>query len=448
MNACPSSEILAAFASGQLAPEEEADLAQHLAVCAACRAEASSLRRVAHALRAVPRAPAPDLAESVLAGTFGADAKRHAAWQRPLAIAAGLALVATTVWIAVPRGSLNPEVALQLPAEEPEAASELALATPSASPIPAPAIAPDSAPEDPIARAIDWLVAAQDAGGSWSPQRWGAQANYGVGVSALATLALAAAEDAGMDAPEPLRRGAEYLLQQQDGRGLFGPDITGSLYNHALACLALLEVEQRHPDLVPGERIDAALGLLIESQRDTGGWSYLRARHGAPNTSLTSWALLALIRAEDLGRHGHEAAIARALAWLKATMNEEGRVGYRRPDDFPQGPETLTAAAALCLLGRPSAHRNELNSLLGHVRGDLAQQKGSLDFYRTFFQASALRGAGLADSVEMRDLLARIQQVQERGGADDGSWRADDRWALAGGPVYSTAMAVLALSEM
>lgn len=451
MSTCPNHELHAAALAGELTAAERAGYTAHLASCPACRAEAAALRGVADALRAVPQVPAPDLADAVLARTIGAADAAPVAWHRPLALAASLALLATTVWLAWPRpDAAAPAYATDL--EEPEAARELALA-----PVPAPrpppaapartAAAPDAGPS--VSRALDWLIAAQEADGSWAPQRWGAQANYSVGVTALAMLALLTDETGRDDAAAPaLHRAVQHLVGRQDGQGLFGPDITGSLYNHALACLALLEVEAQRPGLVPPARLEAALQLLVQAQRDPGGWSYLRARNGKPNTSLTAWVLLALIRADDLGRHEFEPAIMRALAWLDANRNAEGRIGYRRPDDYPHGPETLTAAAALCLLGRPSSYRDQLNGLLRHVREDLAQQEGGLDLYRTFFQASALREAGLGDSPEMKELVARLEQAQQRDGAEAGSWPSDDRWALAGGPVYSTAMAVLALQEL
>jgi hypothetical protein len=451
MSTCPTPELHAAALTGELTAAEQAVYTAHLALCPACRAEATALRGVADALRAVPQVPAPDLADAVLARTIGTADDAHATWHRPFALAASLALLATTVWLAWPRRDATAPV-YATDVEEPEAARELAQATAPAprTPPAAPAgSAPPPAAGPSVTRALDWLISAQEADGSWAPQRWGAQANYSVGVTALAMLALLTDETGRDDTAAPaLQRAVEYLVGRQDPQGLFGPEITGSLYNHALACLALLEVEAQRPGLVPPTRLEAALQLLARAQRDPGGWSYLRARHGKPNTSLTAWALLALIRADDLGRHEYEPAITRALAWLDANRNAEGRVGYRRPDDYPHGPETLTAAAALCLLGRPSIYRDQLNGLLRHVREDLAQQDGGLDLYRTFFQASALREAGLGDSPEMKELLARLEQAQQRDGTDAGSWPSDDRWALAGGPVYSTAMAVLALQEL
>lgn len=449
MVTCSHPETCVAYVCGDLAPAERAAFEAHLAQCPACRAEVDALQTVTQALRAVPMAPAPDRADAVLARTIEAGEAETFAWRRPLAIAASLALVGTTVWLAWPHRDATSGGAAHAQPEEPEAAGEVAQRSVPA-PAPVALLAADaSAPDQAVSRALGWLVSAQDAEGSWSPQRWGAQANYSVGVTALAMLALLSdGEGPADEAASALQLAVEHLGRQQDAQGLFGPEITGSLYNHALACLALLETEAQRPGAVPPERLQSALALLVRSQRDSGGWSYLRARNGKPNTSLTAWALLALIRADDLGRHEFEPAITRALAWLEANMNEDGRVGYRRPDDYPHGPETLTAAAALCLLGRPSTYRDQLNGLLRHVREDLAQQEGHLDFYRTFFQASALREAGLGDSPEMKDLMARLQQTQQRDGAEAGSWPSDDRWALAGGPVYSTAMAVLALREL
>ena len=409
----------------------------HGAACAACRRLAADFQQVAAALHSVPSAPAPDLADAVLARTI--EARPHRRWL-PLAAAAALALLAGGLrWRGA--GHASPAVA----GVEPEAAAEIRVEP--AARVAQGGATPRPAGDDMLGRAVAWLASAQSPQGSWAAATWGAQSNYTVGVSALATLALLS-EPPGTGAPAAqaaVQRVVPYLLSQQRADGLFGPAVTGSLYNHALATLALLEAEAAGGVVVPADRRQAALDLLARAQHAEGGWTYLRAPTGRANSSLTVWALLALTRAEELDRRAPDGAVARGLAWLERTIDDEGRAGYRAAGDHPRGPDSLTAAAAVCLLGQPAPDRSRLGRMLAQVRDDVARADGAPDFYRTFFQATALRSAGLGDSTELAQLEEQLALLQERTGGAAGSWAATDQWARAGGRVYATALAVLAL---
>lgn len=268
--------------------------------------------------------------------------------------------------------------------------------------------------------------------------RRGAAANYTVGLSALALLALASpSPSASPEASEALARGLAYLKSQQDTTsGLFGPDITGSLYNHTLACLALLELD---PDRSP--ELEKGLQLLAQTQHEDGGWSYLRARQAPPNSSLTAWALLVLLEAEARGIPGLGDVLQRGLTWIQATVDAQGRAGYRRPGDHPHGSETLTAAVALCLATRDHVPVALRQAMLDRVLADAGMEPSTLDFYRTYFQTAALHEAGLGQSPALAQLKARLAAAQE----EAGSWASDDPWARTGGRVYSTALAMLTL---
>lgn len=434
---CPWRDDVLARLLGEPATRAADAVESHVANCADCQRLRAAFTTVAAALRAVPAAPAPDLAEAVLAQTV--NARPPLRWL-PLAAAAVLTLLAGGLLWRV-AGRPSPAVATL----EPEAAGEVRVEP--ATRVAQDVAAPRAAGDDMLQRAVAWLASAQSPQGSWAASTWGAQSNYTVGVSALATLALLSepSGEGAVAAQAAVQRAVPYLLSQQRADGLFGPAVTGSLYNHALATLALLEAEAAGGVVVPADRRQAALDLLARAQHAEGGWTYLRAPNGRANSSLTVWALLALTRADELDRRTADGAVARGLAWLERTIDDEGRAGYRAAGDHPRGPESLTAAAAVCLLGRPAPARSRLGRVLAQVRDDVARADGAPDFYRTFFQATALRGAGLGDSTELAHLEEQLALLQERGGGAAGSWAATDQWARAGGRVYATAMAVLAL---
>ncbi len=391
-------------------------------------------------LRSWPDAPAPDLADRVRA------AVRSAPWRQPLAIAAGLLLLLGATWF-IPTPKDGP---VQLAkATEPDAAQEWMAAPPAPEPAP-PAVAQTPAPEkNPLHQATAWLLQVQDNDGGWSMGHAGAAANYTVGLSALALLALQTGDLTTPAAQaEALQRGLDFLVTQQDpDTGLFGPDITGSLYNHTLACLALLAAQPGPDASASTASLQAGLDLLVRHQRPEGGWNYLRARASPSNSSLTSWALLVLMEAEARGVASHPDEIARGLAWLQTTVDDKGRAGYRRPGDHPYGSETLTAAAALCLTSQADLPPALRDLMLANVCNDARGATQSLDYYRAYFQATALREAGMADAPEMNQLASRLENAQDRTSEQAGSWSSEDPWARTGGRVYSTALAMLVLRD-
>ena len=313
---CPWRDDVLARLLGEATVRAADAVEAHVASCAECQRLRAEFTAVAAALRAVPAAPAPDLVEAVLAQTV--NARPPLRWL-PLAAAAALALLAGGLLWRI-AGRTSPAVATL----EPEAAGEVRVEP--ATRVAQDGAVPRAAEDDMLQRAVAWLASAQSPQGSWAASTWGAQSNYTVGVSALATLALLS-EPSGagaVAAQAAVQRAVPYLLSQQRADGLFGPAVTGSLYNHALATLALLEAEATGGVAVPADRRQAALDLLARAQHAEGGWTYLRAPNGRANSSLTVWALLALTRAEELDRR---AAMLGMPALIKAYLRVGGFVG-------------------------------------------------------------------------------------------------------------------------
>ncbi len=397
--------------------------------------------RVMQKLRAWPDAPAPDLAPSILAHL-------RARRRLPLAIAAAFLALIGGAFLML-RFSPAPKEAFVSVSDAFYHDPEIIEAPASLSPRERVGVraedsaSPNTLVDSDLLNARAWLIRQQDPAGGWTMGRTGAAANYTVGTSALAMLALLSSDE--NEAPvDSIHRGVDFLLAQQRDDGLFGPAITGSLYNHALACLALLRASATRA-LAPSEEraLRAGLELLIRSQRPEGGWAYLRSR-GPPNSSVTVWATLVLMEATKRGLADYSRSVEHALAWLDKTIDAEGRAGYRRSGDHPHGSETLTAAAALCFLERGTSQDPRVVRMIENIRRD-ALGAPSLDLYRVFFQAAALRADPEPDD-EISAIAARLRHEQEREGADAGSWPPLDRWSAAGGRVYSTALALLALS--
>jgi anti-sigma factor RsiW len=410
--ACSWAEELPALLLGELSAERAAAVGQHLAGCPACAAQHAAFGRVVFRLRA-PQAEPPvrDLALVLATVSLGAaffwKAHRSAAFD----------LAAT----------LPPSAIISEPSTIASAPADRAAA---------------------VAQALGWLERTQEADGHWDTARWGAQRVYSVGLTSLALLALSADGRAATEQQRAvLARGLDWLAAQQEAHGRLGPEGSATMYNHSMATLALLEGTALETNGAHRAACRRALAFITAAQRPSGGWGYSRGPVENVNTSITVWQLQALLRAEALGFAEVGPQVARGLAWLGERVSAEGRVGYRRADDFPNGAETLTAAGALCLLrSAGGAHDPRIAKMLALVRGTAALP-ATPDYYRCYFVSAALAAAGGGADPALEQMLGAVLARQTRDGVEAGSWTPGDRWGRAGGRIYATAMAVLALQS-
>jgi len=412
-------EIEAApYAQGRLAPDAAAAFARHLESCADCRQAVSEAEALfARLARWTLPDTGPDLVESVMVRvraereTLFSRVRR--AWPATLAVAAVLAAaLGVTCWTTALGRSADPRQQAER-------------------------------------RAAGWLVAAQRDDGSWgAPGRSGAgyrQALTGLGLLAGLEWPRTTALERACD------RAAERLMRDQhadDGR--IGPLFSGTPYNQGIATLALLAWCEAHPGAARPPAVERAVQYIVAAQDGSGGWGYAEG-DPEPNVSITIWQVQALHRAVGLGLTEAEPALRRGLRWLKSVRNAEGLYGYRRPDDFPEGPDTLTAMGLYGeLAGDPrAADRPEIRQSLRHLTSDPAAVERPSSYYAAYFLTRVLQQAAGVEGMET--LLAQVQQTllarQVRGGAQQGSWDLEDAYAPIGGPVYTTAMAALALHD-
>jgi len=441
---------LAPYLQDALPAADRARVAAHAAGCALCAACLADFRAALQRLAPLADdASAADLAPAVLARLAADDGRAAASHAGPAwlfrAAAALLALLAAGTlggwWLAGRR----PDALARLPAGHPG----LTVPPAAARAVPLAVLPPDDGPA--IGQALAWLEASQEPDGGWDAARWGARPEFTVGVTALALLALGADRPAALAGPRAgtLRRGLDYLVRRQAAGGRFGPEGAGTMYNHSMATLALLEAWARRPEPAWGAAAERGLAFIRAEQRAAGGWGYTRGPRDAMNASVTVWQLQALNRAAALGFAGLRPGVERGLAWLEQTVNPAGNLGYRRPNDFPFGSDTLTAAGVLCLArAGVSADSARLARLLPAARA-AAGRPAALDYCREYFLAAALQAADAAAGRPPRDRLrAAVLAGRSRTGPAAGSWEPCDRWSGAGGRVYATAMAVLALQAL
>jgi hypothetical protein len=221
--------------------------------------------------------------------------------------------------LAVPALAADPAVKPDAPAKPPE-------------PEPVPAAELDAA----IRRGVAFLVASQNADGSWGgPERTkslnimasvpGSHQAFQSGTTALAVAGLI---DVGLDSQESkqaLERGEAWLMERLPKLRRATPDELYNVWGHGYGILALTKMHGRLPNDVERKRKIEALirtqfEMLTRFESVDGGWGYYDFKIGAAHPSSDSCSfvnaaiLLAFHEAKKIGVEPPEKIVRRALA--------------------------------------------------------------------------------------------------------------------------------------
>jgi prenyltransferase beta subunit len=201
--------------------------------------------------------------------------------------------------------------------------------------------------------AHDWLVAHQNADGSFSIVRNDAAAPAPVAVTALAALSLMASgnlPDRGRH-ERAVRRAVDWLVDHCDARGYFttDSDAVSQMHGQGYAVLALSQAWGMDAgDATRRAELRAALErgvrLIEECQGETGGWWYDPRPAADHEGSMTVCMIQALRAARDVGLDVHAQVVDRAQSYIRRSQNpDDGRFRYRLND--PRTSWALTAAS-------------------------------------------------------------------------------------------------------
>lgn len=313
-----------------------------------------------------------------------------------------------------------------------------------------------SGTEEAINAGLDWLAREQQSDHSWKGPsvrgKDGGRYTYSTGLTGLALLAFLAEGHAGRTGPYAMtvRHGLEFLLNQQRASGLIGDETGNYMYDHAIAALALLEAAMMTRDDALDTAASSAVSFTLRAQNETGGWGYT-ARSPDNDTSVCGWQILLLRLAKLNGNQGVIPALMQAYKRIQLSTDHEGKVGYRRMLQFPNGYRALTAVGMLCHqmathTPDPGVLEKQASVLLEQspILGTQEINFGLNDLYFAYFGSLAMLQYDGGDTwlkwySPLRDKLVKTQ-------LQDGSWPSHfDRWATYGGQVYTTAAALLVL---
>jgi len=319
--------------------------------------------------------------------------------------------------------------------------------------------------------------------------------HYDSGSTALGILAFVRAgvtRNSGGEQAAAVGRALDWLRAQQNAQGFFSRD-QSFLYNEALATLALVEhyaATKDASELAPAQR---AVDFLVHAQRPSPsgeglwGWRYSSrmeieqkfAGHAPDDlqkrelfdsdVSVTGWAAAALASAQRAGLAVDPAAPRGAAEFVRWCRGRDGLVGYNDPknagltvqgrnDHFVYHPTCMSAVALRMTLEfdaapedafvLPAAKRIALDAPAVSADGL------SIDYYYWFHGTLALARYDAARGPHYFQAWRRALdesllglQAHERHPCGTGGWLVPDRWSYAAGPVYTTALALLALEQ-
>ncbi len=277
-------------------------------------------------------------------------------------------------------------------------------------------------------RGLRFLSQSQNENGAW-----GDQSGSRRGVVALCTIAMLAHGDDPNTGPYAgqISRCIGFLVDGQNSNGFIGPQ----MYDHGFATLALAECYGMVDDPRIAPALKNAVDLILSAQKHNslGGWRYSPTdKH--PDTTVTGCQIVALMAARNAGIPVPDAALQKAIDYMKSCCGSNGSFGYT---SNAGGRVTLTAIGNLCLSLTNQTESNKFKKSLEYLKKEITYQDSSYPYYFMYYMSQALFQAD-EDSWQVWNanhirLLAATQ-------LPDGSW-AGNR-----GNAYSTAGALLSLA--
>ncbi len=291
-----------------------------------------------------------------------------------------------------------------------------------------------------VDKALEFLVRAQNADGSW-PSQLGWRNN---GVSAICLLAFLGRGHTPRRGPlsPVVDRGLAYLLSTQTERGLYAsPNKShGPMYDHALATLAVIEACGYVPEPEVRQSAQRAIDLIVKSQNAQGGWRYQPVPQDA-DLSVTVMQIVALRAAVNARMSVPETTLSKALEYVRSCAVPDGGFGYQGPNN-PAPARTAAGVLSMQLLGAfdDPAVRKGLDYL---QKADAGNRRHEHYWYLSYYAMQAHFQAGGSDwqrwHPRMRETLLQSQQ-------SDGSWPGFNEEKIAGPHrCYSTALGAMCL---
>ena len=302
----------------------------------------------------------------------------------------------------------------------------------------------DEPTRESIRKALDWLVTKQNPDGSWSETGF----PHNTAITSFVVLALLS--DGQLPGRgrhgESVAMAARFLVasaRDQDGllvgaRGAGGRE----MYCHGMATLALGQLwGVGGPELDDAIRpvLKRAVDLIVRVQNPQGGWRYAPAPNDA-DISVTVMQVMALRAARNSGLHVPDVTLDKAFAYINSCRDpKSGGYSYQAGQNAPEFARTAAGVCVLHLCGRHSAQ--EIPQAVEYLEKMFSSKHHF--WYGHYYASHAMHQVG---GTAWNEWYAKLQKtILPKQGAD-GAWAGRDLDSASPGPVYNTAIAVIALS--
>lgn len=297
--------------------------------------------------------------------------------------------------------------------------------------------------EDSVSRALEFLKVMQEKDGSW---QLNGTKNHAT--TALAVMAYLSAGHLPGEGPygDVIEKGVRWVLKNQTDAGLFATDAY-EMYQHGIATLMLAEVygmtdaslaRQLKPKLEKGLKV-ILQAQKTEPNQHRGGWRYT-VTSGDADLSITGWQVLALKAARNIGCDVPAERIDLAVDYvLRCRDSSTGAFCYT---PFGRATNACTGIGILVLEiagGKEQRHHREALQGGGYLLKQGLQYNSEHFFYTVYYSSQALFQLGHNYWNFFRPQMHKVLFDNQQ---PNGSWLSSEGY----GPIYGTAMGVLALT--
>jgi hypothetical protein len=290
------------------------------------------------------------------------------------------------------------------------------------------------------AKALEWLASKQNADGSWGDQRYPNNTAI-TGFALMAFMSQGHVPNQGKYGPE-VAKGARFLLasaRESDGY-LIGSRM-GNMYCHGMATLALTQLFGMTGDEEVKKVLKRAVDLIVRSQAtdsyNGGGWRYEPQPTGA-DISVTIMQVMALRGAKDSGLHVPDKTMKAALAYINKCYDDYSGGYTYQPGN--RAPGFARTAAGICVVKLTGEYEKNVDKSVEYLKRQMEHPREHY-WYGHYYACHALYQIGGKDWDDYYSLIKKQFLAQQQA---DGSWSRME--PQSAGPVYQTAIAVIALS--
>ena len=325
----------------------------------------------------------------------------------------------------------------------------------------------NSASEEAVALALEWIVKHQLPDGGWSfdhrigdgkfrdspnpgifETETGARKYARNGATALALLPLLGQGHTHLAGKykKVVRRGLEYLMEKgkpQKGGSISYLEPGGTYYSHGLCAIVFGEAFAMSQDPLLAPYAQGCIWYLEQTQnRDIGGWQY--KPHEAGDTSVVGWQVMALKSGKLSGLQINKKTYSLINKFLNYVSIENGTYyGYKTPPVNRNRARTAVGILCRMYMGWDKDHPS-LNKAVKYLSDSGPDKK---DIYYNYYGTQVMKQFGGDEWTKwnkvMRDSLV---ESQNKSGNTAGSWFFGSSHANdSGGRLYCTAMACMTL---